>query len=702
MSESRYLITSALPYASGITHLGNVVGSTLPADVYARYCRLRGRDTLYVCGSDEHGVAITIAAEKEGVHPQELVDRYHYANENALRRAGIAFDIFGRTTNPLHAATAREFFQVWFQNGFLIEKEEDQFYDDKASMFLPDRYVEGTCPNCGYDKARGDQCDNCGSYYNQLDLKNPRSIITGASPVVKNTKHWYFKLDLFQDWIEEYVEQHADTWKDNVLQQSRSWIKQGLTDRPATRDMQWGIPVPIEGAQGKVLYVWFEAVLGYISATKQWALERGKPDAWKAWWCDSGTTYTAFLGKDNIVFHSIIFPILLHTRIADNYILPANIPANEFLNLEGDKFSKSRNWGIDLVQYLTDFTEPQHVDILRYVLTMNMPENRDSDFTWKDFQARTNNELGAILGNYVNRTVQFLQKNFNATVPEIKSPVEPGEEELAFTRAINDGFNLVARNLDAFRFRDAATEAMNVARAANKYFNDKSPWKTIKTNTDDCARTMFNCVQAIDALSVLCAPFIPNACASMQRMLGRAVNTGEPMQNVVGIDMWNASVRGSIQSGTILMESPILFAKIEDDVIDVQLKKLGLNLQSSQRVKGQPQESGEDQLISIEDFAKIKLKTAVIISAERVPKSEKLVRLQVDVGKETKQIVAGIAKHYTPEDLIGKTIVIVSNLKPAKLMGFESQGMVLAASNTDGVLTLISPESAIGPGSIVK
>lgn len=699
------MITSALPYASGITHFGNVVGSTLPADIYARYCRLRGRDTLYVCGSDEHGVAITIAAEKEGVSPQELVDRYHHANENALRRIGIAFDVFGRTTNPLHAETAREFFMVWLQNGYLTEKEEDQFYDEKASMFLPDRYVEGTCPNCGYDKARGDQCDNCGSYYNQLDLKNPRSVITGASPVVRKTKHWYFRLDAFQAWAEQYIESHAGIWKDNVLQQSRSWLKQGLSERAATRDMQWGIPVPVEGAEGKVLYVWFEAVLGYISATRQWALERGEPNAWKEWWCDSGTQYTAFLGKDNIVFHSIIFPILLNTREADNYILPSNIPANEFLNLEGERFSKSRNWAIDLAQYLNDFSEPQHTDVLRYVLTMNMPENRDSDFTWKDFQARNNNELGAILGNFVNRVAQFLQKNFNSTVPSVSNSVVPGNEELVLKNAVEEGVVLAGKHLDAYRFRDAATEAMNIARAGNKYFNDKAPWKSVRTNIDDCALTLYNCVQTIHTLSIVLAPFLPNACSLMQRMFGMPICTGAPMQMDLGADVWMQAAWYSVRPGSRMIEAPILFSRVEDDVIDVQLKKLGVK-GSNRETEGSrltAEETNGDTLISREEFAKVKLMTASITNAERVPKSEKLVRLVVDTGSESRQIVAGIARHYRPEDLVGKTVVIVANLKPVRLMGLESQGMVLAASNSEGVLVLVTPESVeIGPGSVVK
>jgi methionyl-tRNA synthetase len=690
----RYLVTSALPYASGITHLGNVVGSTLPADIYARYCRLRGRDTLAICGSDEHGVAITIAAEKEGVTPRTVIDRYHEANATALKGLDIDFDLYDRTSNPLHAATAQEFFLVWREKGLLVEREEDQFYDAESGIFLPDRYVEGICPNCGYDKARGDQCDNCGAYYDQLDLKSPRSLVSGKTPVVRKTKHWYFRLDAFQQWCEEYIEAHAGQWKDNVLQQSRSWLKQGLAERSATRDMTWGIPVPVDGAVGKVLYVWFEAVLGYISITKQWAADRGTPDDWKRWWCDPDTVYTAFLGKDNIVFHTIIFPILLATRKEEGYILPENVPANEFLNLEGRKFSKSRNWAIDVRQYLEAFPEPQHRDIVRYVLTMNMPETKDSDFTWKDYQARTNNELAAILGNYVNRVMLFLQKNFDGVVPALPDGFEGGEHERALLDALVAGPNAVGLDLDAFRFRDAATEAMNIARAANKYFNDKAPWKSVKTDPADCAATMVHCLQAIRTLSIVFAPFCPVAAASMQTMLGEAVLTGAPGTNTVGDDVWGGAHERRCIPGTRLGAPSILFAKVEDDVVQREVAKLGDTT---------PVEEPVDESITIDDFAKIKLRTAVVLEAERVPKSEKLLKLQVDLGTERRQILAGIAKHYAPEDLIGATIVVVANLKPAKLMGMESQGMVLAASNANGVLTLVMPKDpSVGPGAEVR
>ncbi len=685
----RYLITSALPYASGITHLGNVVGSTLPADIYARYCRLVGRDTLYVCGSDEHGVAITIAAEKEGVSPRELVDRYHAANAKALAGAGIAFDIYGRTTDPLHIATAQEFFQSWLRKGLLVEREDEQFYDEEARIFLPDRYVEGVCPNCNYDKARGDQCDSCGAYYNQLELKQPRSVVSGKTPVVRRTKHWYFKLDAFQDWIHSYIEGHAPSWKDNVVQQSRSWVKQGLAERAATRDMQWGIPVPVPDADGKVLYVWFEAVLGYISATKQWAEQQGTPEAWKTWWQDPDTIYTAFLGKDNIVFHTIIFPILLHSRAEEGFILPEQVPANEFLNLEGQKFSKSRNWAIDLVQYLHDFPEPQHVDILRYVLTMNMPETKDSDFTWRDYQARTNNELAAILGNYVNRVVQFTIRNFDGAVPA-RGTNEPDEHERALQSAIDHGVESVARNLDAFRYRDALTEAMNIARAANKYFNDTAPWKAIKEDPARAAHALNVCLQTIRTLSVVFAPFLPHAAATMQRALGEPVHTGQPGSTQ---DMWTSAGRSVLPEGRVLHEPGILFTRIEDTVVEAKIAELG----------DQQPSAPAEPMITIDDFMKVKLRTAVVVEATAVEKSKKLLKLQVDLGTERRQILAGIAQHYAPEQLVGKTIVVVANLQPAKLMGLESQGMVLAASSDSGMLTLVQPaDVGIGPGAEVR
>lgn len=694
----RHLITSALPYASGVTHLGNVVGSTLPADVYARYCRLRGRETLYVCGSDEHGVAITIAAEREGITPQQLIDRYHNINSKALAALAIEFDIYDRTSNPIHRETAQEFFLEWRKQGLLVEREEDQFYDPTSNIFLPDRYVEGVCPNCGYDKARGDQCDNCGAYYNQLDLKQPKSLVSGQTPEVRKTKHWYFRLDAFQEWTERYIEEHAGQWKDNVLQQSRSWLKQGLAERAATRDMQWGIPVPLDGADGKVLYVWFEAVLGYISATKQWALNHGTPNAWRTWWCDAATEYTAFLGKDNIVFHTIIFPILLHTRSAEGYILPANVPANEFLNLEGQKFSKSRNWAIDVEQFLADMTEPYHVDALRYTLVMNMPETKDSDFTWRDYQARVNNELAAILGNFVNRVMLFAHKQFDGVVPSVDASLPITDDERFLHQAIAHARTVVADCYDRYRFRDAATETMNLARAANKYFNDKAPWKSVSTNRADCARSIAECLNVMAVLSTLVAPILPVTAGSMQRMLGMATCTGTP-GSASSTDVWLQGAPDAPKPGTTLGEATILFTKIEDTTVEQQIAKLGPAPAAANQEAAEP----AMPLIDIDQFGMVQLRTAVIVEAEAVPKSKKLVRLQVDLGGERRQVLAGIALHYTPEQLLGKTVVVVANLKPAKLMGMESQGMILAASNADGMLTLVSPiDVAVGAGAIVK
>jgi methionyl-tRNA synthetase len=697
----RTLITSALPYASGVTHLGNVVGSTLPADIYARYCRLRGRPTLSICGSDEHGVAITIAAEKEGITPKQLVDRFHALNAGALQRLGIEFDHYGRTSDAVHIETAQEFFTAWLEKGLLSEREEEQFFDADANMFLPDRYVEGICPNCSYDRARGDQCDNCGAYYNQLDLREPKSLVSGKKPEVRKTKHWFFRLDTFQEWIEKYVESHGDTWKDNVLQQSRSWLKPGLAERAATRDMAWGIPVPAPDANGKVIYVWFEAVLGYISITKEWARITGQPDAWRQWWCDNETSYTAFLGKDNIVFHTIIFPILLSTR--EGYILPEHVPANEFLNLEGQKFSKSRNWAIDVLQYLAAFPEAQHVDILRYVLTMNMPETRDSDFTWKDFQARTNNELAAILGNYVNRVMTFAQKNFNGAVPAIPDGTASGEHEDALRFAVEQGLRAVADHYDRYRFRDAATETMNIARAANKYFNDKAPWKSIKTDAADCALAVNTCLQLIRTLAVAVAPILPRSAEQMLQVVGERGVSGAPGEIPVGVDAWMQAAEHVLPAGRSLGEPVILFTKIEDDVVEREVSKLGeRTTENTARSNKNVEQNADEQRIDISTFQQVQLRTAVILEAERVPKSKKLVKLQVDMGTEKRQVLAGIAEHYEPEALIGKTVVVVANLQPAKLMGLESQGMILAASNDKGELTLVSPLSDIGPGVTVK
>ncbi len=731
----RTLITSALPYANGHIHLGHCAGAYLPADIYARFLRLSGEEVLYVCGSDEHGVAITIAAEQENVTPKEIIDKYHEANYKAFREFGMTFDVYSRTSLPIHHETAKEFFKDFLDKGLLTEKEELQFYDEQANMFLPDRYVEGICPNCGADGARGDQCDNCGAYYNQTDLKEPKSRVTGNKPVERKTTHWYLKLGEFQDFLEKYIDSHSRDWKDNVLQQTRSWLKQGLTERAITRDLTWGVKIddvegiPLEKAEGKVLYVWFEAVLGYISATKDFMRQLGRPEKeWKKWWQDDGTRYIAFIGKDNIVFHTLIFPALLNAK--GGYILPENVPANEFLNLEGRKFSKSRNWSIDLRDFINDFPDKKDVDTLRYSLAMAFPETRDSDYTWKDFQWRNNNELAAIPGNFVNRTLQFIQKNFDGKVPACMGKYcnfsdnwrglieifemhggevdnflrEIDEEQKQMVLSDNDiellwalwqGTKKIDLNYRRFRFRDAINETMNVARAANKYFNDEEPWKTAKNNPDKCSKTLFVCAQVVRSLATLLAPIIPYSSEKIYKMLNLEPQTGAASRDNKTDDLWHEVVFPTMPEKHQLGKPEILFTKVEDSVVEEQQAKLGTPEET--RTK----EAEEFEQIGIEDFAKVKLRTAKVISAEKIKKSKKLLKVQVDLGWEQRRVIAGIAEHYKPEDLIGKTVILVANLKPAKLMGHESQGMILAASDKSQ-LSILTPDKDIGPGEEIS
>jgi methionyl-tRNA synthetase len=709
----RTLITSALPYANGYLHLGHCAGAYLPADIYARFMRLKGEELLYICGSDEHGVAITIAADKEKTTPKDIIDKYHFANNEAFEKFGMTFDNYSRTSIPEHHITAKEFFKDFLDKNLLVEKEVEQFYDEKAKMFLPDRYVEGICPNCGSDKARGDQCDDCGAYYDQLELKNPVSLVSGQKPIVKKTTHWYMRFDKLQDFLVNYIEGHNKDWKDNVLQQTRSWLKQGMNQRAITRDLDWGVKIddipgiPSDKAKGKVLYVWFEAVLGYISATKElYALKNESPDAWKKWWMDDETRYIAFIGKDNIVFHTLIFPAMLHAK-GEGYILPDNVPANEFLNLEGQKISKSRNWSIDLRDFISDFPETNYMDTLRYTLAMNFPETKDSDFTWKDFQARNNNELSAIFGNFVNRTLQFLHKNYSGIVPQLPdkyislkiqwSSIQTGinkndleDNDFLILTALSDGVKKIIDNYNRFRFRDAITETMNIARAANKYFNDEEPWKSGKSDPDKCAKTMYVCTQLVRSLAVLFAPIVPFTCNKINHMLDYNQDTGLATGGLKGEDKWTQAFLPLLPEGHQTQTPELLFVRIEDKTVEEQVGKLG------------EKESKEEDLITIDDFMKVKLRTAVVVEAEKVKKSKKLIKLMVDLGNEKRQILAGIAEHYEPEDLIGKTIIVVANLQPAKLMGLESQGMMLAASTEDGKLCFITPEKKIGKGAEVN
>lgn len=714
----QYLITAALPYANGYLHLGHIAGAYLPADLYARYLRLAGEEVLFVCGSDEHGVAITIRAEQEGKTPQEIVDHYHAANKEAFDQFGISFDVYGRTSSPLHHRLAQDWFLDFYRRGLLQERQQLQFYDEEAGMFLPDRYVEGTCPNCGYDRARGDQCEQCGAYYDQLALKHPRSLLSGKSPAVRPTTHWYFRLSQFQHALEEYLATHQHEWKENVLQQTRAWLKQGLEDRAITRDLRWGVPVPLPNAEGKVLYVWFEALLGYISATQEWACNQGDPDRWQQWWLQSSdreTWYAAFIGKDNIVFHTLMFPAMLMAR--GGYILPSNVPANEFLNLEGQKFSKSRNWSIDLRDAVTDFPHPHHRDALRYALAMNFPETRDADFTWSDFQARTNNELAAVVGNFANRVIAFIARHFEGKVPLLAEQDRevPGKwyaavierssghvpldaeffsaEERAIIAAIANGTETIARAYRTFRFRDATSETMNLARAANKYFNDAAPWKTLTEQPAQCARTLYVCVQVLRSIAIAIAPIAPNLSRSMQQLCGIAQpTTGESTGATAGPNVWATIPQPLVEPGTPLGQPQRLIEPISDECIALQRAKLGAHT---------PEQTPHRERISIEEFSRIELRTGRVVAAERITKSNKLIKLIVNLGSEERQIVAGIGKHYTPDELIGLDVVVVANLAPARLMRVESDGMVLAANNGDQ-LVIVSPREGIPPGSLVR
>lgn len=716
----RTLVTSALPYANGYVHLGHVAGAYLPADMYVRFIRSIGHEVIHVSGSDENGVPITISADAEGVSPQEIADKYHAENERAFRAFGIDFDMYGRTSWPEHHENAREIFLTLWNAGCFVEKEDQQFFDPQAGRFLPDRYVEGTCPNCGTDGARGDQCDNCSATYNQIELKNPISKLTGATPELRTTKHAYLKLGDFQQRLETYVESHRNDWRDHVLQQSRSWLKAGLGDRAMTRDIDWGIPVPLPGYESKKLYVWFDAPLGYITNTKMLYRQRGDEEGWRRWWQDPASRYVAFLGKDNIVFHTLIFPATLmgfndgvvatsaEGESPERYVLPDNVPACEFLNLEGRKFSKSKNWGIDLRDYL----ELYPPDPLRYALATMMPENKDADFTWRDYQSRVNNELADILGNFVNRTATFAHRYFGGVVP----PLSSTEKEELVRRLLSEDLEHFARNdaprdiilhdlrpkflnyfdendlsilleiaqapariaaaYEAFRFRDAVLETMNVARAANKYFNDAEPWRTRKEDQERCATSINICLQLVRSLAILFEPIIPNTAAKMWELLGLERSEA---------DTWWSAAELRLHSGHAIVEPPILFEKVSDEIVEAEVAKLGEGVEVEESdVAAETIDVVLKPEITIDDVMKLDLRVATITSAEKVKKSNKLLKLNVRIGNLDRQIVAGIAKGYDPDELVGRKIVVVANLKPATLMGEESQGMLLAANAPDG------------------
>lgn len=678
----RYTITAALPYANGGIHLGHLAGAYLPADIYARYRRLRGDDILFICGSDEHGVPITLGARKEGITPQQFVDKYHQLMKDSFEKFGISFDIYSRTSNKVHHETAQQFFLDLYNKGVFTEETSLQYYDEQEKMFLADRYIMGTCPFCGYEKAYGDQCESCGSSLSPKDLINPVSVLSGKPPVTKETKHWYLPLNKYESWLREWIlEGHKKDWKPNVYGQCKSWLDGGLQPRAMTRDLDWGVKVPLPDAEGKVLYVWFDAPIGYISATKEL-----RPDGWDKYWKDENTRLIHFIGKDNIVFHCIIFPAILKAH--GEYILPDNVPANEFLNLEGEKLSTSRNWAVWLHDYLVDF--PNCQDVLRYVLTSTAPETKDNDFTWKDFQSRNNSELASIYGNMVNRTIVLTHKFFNGTVPSMKDNLTDAEErELIYQISLTK--KNVEESMEQFRFREALSEAMNLVRAGNKYLSDREPWKLINTDKEKTGHILNICLQLIANISLLMKPFLPDSSKKVFNMIG--VEEGKLSWEQIGKTNF-------VEQGVTLNAPEILFRKIENEEIQKQVDKLHANKKNTTATaKEQPPPMNE---ITYDDFKKIQLLTGTIEAAEKVKNADKLLQLRVNLGTETRTIVSGIAAFYAPENIIGQQVCVVANLAPRKIKGIESKGMILMAEDENGKLKFVMPDEKINSGSKVS
>ncbi len=681
-TQERYTITAALPYTNGPVHIGHLAGVYVPADIFARYQRMRGSDVAFICGSDEHGVPITIKAAKEGITPQELVDRYHKIIGDSFKDFGISFDNYSRTSAPIHHETASAFFTKLYNDGKFIEQVTEQLYDPAADQFLADRFVVGTCPKCGNTESYGDQCEKCGTSHNATDLIEPRSAITGNKPELKETKHWFLPLDEYSDWLNEWiVVGHANDWKNNVVGQVKSWITDGLHPRAVTRDLDWGIPVPVEGADGKVLYVWFDAPIGYISATKEWAAREGKH--WEDYWKNDSTKLLHFIGKDNIVFHCIIFPAMLKAH--GDYIMPYNVPANEFLNLEDDKISTSRNWAVWLHEYLQDFPEQQ--DVLRYVLTANAPETKDNNFTWKDFQARNNNELVAILGNFINRALVLTHKYYEGIVP---APGTFTERDLETLAAVKTYPQLLADSLDRYRFRESANEYLNLARIGNKYLADEEPWKLIKTDPERVKTVMYVGLQIAAALAILGEPFLPHTAKKLTAMLGQ--EQSKPTWNTV------EQTQELLPAGHKINEAQLLFSRIEDEQIQAQLEKLeatkAANKATNPILMAQKEETNYD------DFMKMDLRVGEILTAEKMPKADKLMVMTVDTGIDKRTIVSGIAQHFTAEELVGRKVTVLANLAPRMLRGVESQGMILLAEQ-DGKLVFVNPDDAVVNGATI-
>lgn len=678
----RYTITAALPYTNGPIHIGHLAGVYVPADIYSRYLRLTGNDVAFICGSDEHGVPITIKAKKEGVSPQDIVDKYHAIIKKSFEDFGITFDNYSRTTAKIHHETAQEFFKTLYDKGEFIEEVTEQLYDEEADQFLADRFVTGTCPKCGNEEAYGDQCEKCGSSLNATDLINPKSAITGNVPTLKQTKHWFLPLDKHEAFLKEWIlKGHKKDWKPNVYGQVKSWIDDGLRPRAVTRDLDWGIPVPVEGAEGKVLYVWFDAPIGYISSTKEWAMREGKD--WEPYWKDKDTKLVHFIGKDNIVFHCIIFPAML--KAEGSYILPDNVPANEFLNLEGNKLSTSKNWAVWLPDYLEDF--PNQQDVLRYALTANAPETKDNDFTWADFQARNNNELVAIFGNFINRVVVLTHKYYKGLVPTPSefSPVD--EETLATIKAYPE---VISSSIERYRFREAGQELMNLARLGNKYLADEEPWKVYKLDEERTKTIMFVSLQIASALATLSAPFLPFTSDKLKNIL--AISSNVPNQS--GENSWNdiSSKQILLPAGHQIGQAELLFSKIEDETIQKQLDKLEASKKANEvaNKKVEPQK----ETITYEDFTKLDIRVGTILEAEKMPKANKLLVLKVDTGMDVRTIVSGIAESFKPEEIIGKRVTVLVNLAPRVLRGVESQGMILMTETTDGKLVFVNPDDS--------
>lgn len=671
----RNLITTALPYANGPVHIGHLAGVYVPADIYVRYLRQKGEDVAFIGGSDEHGVPITIKAQKEGVTPQDIVDRYHSIIKNSFEEFGISFDIYSRTSSQTHHELSSAFFKKLYDKGEFIEKVSQQFYDEASGQFLADRYIIGTCPKCGNERAYGDQCEACGTSLNATDLINPVSALTGNTPQLKDTKHWYLPLDKYEDWLKKWILEDHKEWKSNVYGQCKSWLDSGLHPRAVTRDLDWGVPVPVEGAEGKVLYVWFDAPIGYISATKELTPE------WEKYWKDPETRMIHFIGKDNIVFHCIIFPAML--KAEGSYILPDNVPANEFLNLEGDKISTSRNWAVWLHEYLRDFEGKQ--DVLRYVLTANAPETKDNDFTWKDFQTRNNSELVAIYGNFINRTLVLTQKYFGGVVP-VRGELNAYDQEVL--AEIKEIVKRVETNLESFHFREALKECMNLARLGNKYLADTEPWKVIKTD-EERVKTILNiCLQIAANLTTLSEPFMPFSAEKLRGFLNI-----EPIA-------WESMGAEVLPAGHVLNEAGLLFEKIEDDKIQEQIDKLQRTKVENEKANFKAIPAKEN--IQFDDFMKMDIRVGKIVEAEKVAKTKKLMKLKVDTGIDVRTIVSGIAEHYMPEEVIGREVAVLVNLAPKALKGIESQGMILMAEDADGALSFISPDKVVTPGSEIR